>query len=520
MSQYFGQQNIPNIVKASSSSITLAATNAGQPVSILVGGQAYTPSATLTLSTGTSGAGGLDTGSIAANSTYYVYAVISGGNLALVASLAGISTGPTGFTQWAPIGLFKTLASSTSIDYAIGINPTEPGITPDGTNVFTGATQFTQSLSAFPAGSESRNIIINGNMDFWQRGTSTSVINTYLADRFKTWRSGSYTYTVSRSTDVPTVAQSKFNSQYSLLITNGTGASPTASDYHQITHSIEGQDYQQLHGGKFRFQFWCKSSVAGTYSVCFYNALGNRALLAPFTVSASNTWQKINLDLSADTTGTWNFDNTIGLTIQINLTAGSNYITSTTNQWYTPVGPAYQGITGQTQWGATTGATFQLAQVSLIPIDFSTNPAVDVPFQRAGRTIGDELRMCHRYYEKSFPIDVTPAHGSSASVFSVGEGVCTALAPYRTGSPAGGYPGYAVHRFMVTKRTTPNITLWGNNAGALFYRNGMGSGASTGWVGAAGLITNNAYGFQVSNEFDGTSAVVFCYFHYTADAEL
>ena len=55
-----------------------------------------------------------------------------------------------------------------------------------------------------------KNYIINGNFDFWQRGTSTSTSGVYLADRFRTSLSGG-SYVVSRSTDVP-----NSNSQFSL----------------------------------------------------------------------------------------------------------------------------------------------------------------------------------------------------------------------------------------------------------------------------------------------------------------
>jgi hypothetical protein len=147
MGQFFGSENIPNIVKASTTSITLAATNGGSPTFIKVAGQGYSPSATLTLSTATSGAGGIDTGSIAANSTYYVYAILSGGNLSLIASLATPSTGPSGFTSaYRAIGLFSTLAASTAIDFVMGLDPTVPGVKANESATFTRSTTLTSSV--------------------------------------------------------------------------------------------------------------------------------------------------------------------------------------------------------------------------------------------------------------------------------------------------------------------------------------------------------------------------------------
>ena len=65
----------------------------------------------LTVNTAVSGSGGIDTGSIAASTFYYVYTVINGsGVLALVASTS--STSPTGFTQYRKVGAFYTDGSS------------------------------------------------------------------------------------------------------------------------------------------------------------------------------------------------------------------------------------------------------------------------------------------------------------------------------------------------------------------------------------------------------------------------
>ena len=242
------------------------------------------------------------------------------------------------------------------------------------------------------------NLVIGGDFSFWQRGTSFSTNGGYTADRWNQIFAGGYTQTVTQSTDVPTVAQSGFQSRYSLLLTNGTGASPTSGAYQEIRHILEGQDYQQIHGRKARLQFWCKSSVTGTFSVAFYNNTATRSYVSPFTVNAANTWEKKFIDLTLDSSGTWLFDNGRGLNIIWSLTAGSSFQTSSPNTW---LSGDIEGITGQTQWGATSGATFRLSQVMLIPQDFTLAGAsnVDVPFQRAGRTIQQELAMCQRYCE-------------------------------------------------------------------------------------------------------------------------
>lgn len=60
---------------------------------------------------GLNGLGGLDAGSLQANTLYYLYAVVSGGLIGLVASLN--SNGPTGFPIYREIGKVITNAGST-----------------------------------------------------------------------------------------------------------------------------------------------------------------------------------------------------------------------------------------------------------------------------------------------------------------------------------------------------------------------------------------------------------------------
>jgi len=247
------------------------------------------------------------------------------------------------------------------------------------------------------------NLRINGNFDFWQRGTSfTSVTNgLYTADRWRYQKLGTASLqNITQDTDVPTVTQSGFQSLYSMLITQSatTDVTVDAGDLLGIGQRMEGQDYVNLHGGKGREQFWIKASIAGVYPIAFRNSAANRSYVTTFTVAAANTWQKITIDIALDSSGTWLFDNGIGLVMNIGLMVGSTYQTATQGSWvagefYAPSGVTLVNVAG------TSGATIRLAQSSCIPGDFVATSGVvaDLPFRRAGRTIGDELRMCWRY---------------------------------------------------------------------------------------------------------------------------
>lgn len=108
MGQTFFQDNIPLAVKASGTSITLAATQNSQPTRITLGGQQYALTTTLTFSSGVSGIGGIDTGSLAAGTIYNLFAVISSGGILGLVSSTGLT--PTGFAAYKFLG--KWISSS------------------------------------------------------------------------------------------------------------------------------------------------------------------------------------------------------------------------------------------------------------------------------------------------------------------------------------------------------------------------------------------------------------------------
>lgn len=112
----FLPENIPLISKISGTQIQLAATYLGQNGRVNIGGQQYRLTNVLNCNLATTGYGGLDTGSLAANTLYYIYLVVNGSNVpGLVCSTLAPGTGPTGFTAWREIGRFRTYLGSAVI---------------------------------------------------------------------------------------------------------------------------------------------------------------------------------------------------------------------------------------------------------------------------------------------------------------------------------------------------------------------------------------------------------------------
>lgn len=99
----YGPDKVGALTKVNSTTIQLAAST------ITLGGLQYDTAALQAL-TIVSGVGGLDTGSIAASTDYYVYAVLDGSDVAIVMSLSDIS--PTGFAVYEKVGGLVSSAAS------------------------------------------------------------------------------------------------------------------------------------------------------------------------------------------------------------------------------------------------------------------------------------------------------------------------------------------------------------------------------------------------------------------------
>lgn len=89
------------------------------PACVFIDGKLYVNTSDATLDVNTSGRNGLDTGTVASNTPYYLYAIpaTSGRTFDLVCSTADPSTGPTGFSSWSYIGAFCTFSGSATLPY-------------------------------------------------------------------------------------------------------------------------------------------------------------------------------------------------------------------------------------------------------------------------------------------------------------------------------------------------------------------------------------------------------------------
>ncbi len=245
------------------------------------------------------------------------------------------------------------------------------------------------SLDVSSISSQSKNLIVNGGLDFWQRGTSFSSSGTqtmYTADRWKLSSSGSVARTISRSTSVPTSSSSLYSFQYAVT----TGAALSAAQWEDITYTIEGNDLRKFKGQTFTISFWVKANFAGTMTTAIRNYANNRSYVTTYTINTANTWEQKTITLTHDTTGTWNYDNQGGMVLYFPMGTGSNYQTNSLNQW---INGNFGGTSTMFPVNATTGNTVNIADVML------NVGSIAAPFSLYGSTFDGELAACQRYYE-------------------------------------------------------------------------------------------------------------------------
>ena len=342
----------------------------------------------------------------------------------------------------------------------------------------------------------SKNFIINGAMDFWQRGTSFAAIAnaTYSADRFQYVKTGTMVHTVSRDTDVPTTTQASAIFPYSYRANLTTPQTSIGTgDFCAIAQKIEGNNISLVYGRTVTLSFWVKATTTGTYAVSFRNSDFSRSMVRTYTISTTNTWEKKTMTLTLDTSGTWLSDTGVGLYVSFVLAAGTTLQTSTLNTWlsgnFLSTSTAVNGV--------NTGATdLRITGIQLEESSEASN------FERAGRTILDELTLCQRYYEKTYNINTVPGTVDTAGsnvFYEINGGVNSILRSVF---------------FRTPKRTTPSLRAYSPVTGAVDQVRSNDSAADR----PATYTYQGEFGAAVSFSPSVTSRVT--HFHWTADAEL
>ena len=422
--------------------------------------------------------------------------ILAAGELAVETDTNKMKVG-NGSTAWAslayaPIGTLTSNMVTTALGYTPAniAAPTFTGtvVLPSTTSIGTVSateigyvdgvtsaiqTQLDSKLTATTAVTSNRNVLINGALDIWQRGTSFTASGVYSADRMIVGRSGGATgATFTRvspndSTNIP-------NFRYAMRCQRDSGNTGTAGlTFGQV---IETSKSIPLAGKTVTLSFYarCGANFTGTYLYSYvYTGTGTdqNGILGAWTGSA------------LPVTGTH------ALTTTWARYTASGTLSSTTNEIFFNFTNAPSGTAGANDWYEVTGVQLETGAVAT-PFEFED--------------IGDTLRKCMRYYQKSFRQDIAPATATGSY-----DG---ALGWQGTGS---GFGAWCHKGLPVIMRTAPSVTLFNPVSANSQARNA-----------AAGVdiqtCTASGYTSTIISVASGTNDAAYqgSYIHYTLSSEL
>lgn len=314
----------------------------------------------------------------------------------------------------------KLFDTTTLYGTIISISATQVQVRLDGTGSFLStslssvavSTQTNSNPSAPMSVVRNKNMVINGQMNVWQRGgTFASVINNqYTADRFKLEQVSSAVMNASRSersanaSNVPTLAQAGYFLNNALQFSvSTTDVAIAAADVAFISYNMEGYDWGQIAHKPLGLSFWVKSNCTGVYCVSLRSTAPSASYVQNFTLSAANTWARFFVPFpEAPTTPyTWDYSQGIGLRIGWTLACGSLY-QATAGAWTAMNAVA---TSSQVNFLATAGNHFAITGVQLT--EGGADNMVEV---RPGT---EEFTKCQRYYESDFATTNFTAAGAA-----------------------------------------------------------------------------------------------------------
>ena len=250
-----------------------------------------------------------------------------------------------------------------------------------------------------------KNLIINGAMQVAQRGTSeTGVTGSgyHSLDRFQLGDNTAGTFDISQASDSPNYL---FEYCYHLDVQTAD-TSIAAGDICHVRYYVEGKDLAHVGFGEsgtryITLSFWHKHTKTGTYCVSFVNSGNNRSYISEYTQNTSNTWEKTEVTVPVDTSGTWLTTNEIGLRINFVVASGSDWH-GTADTWLSSVDFA---TSNQVNGLDSTSNNFKITGVQLEVGSVATD------FEH--RSYGEELSLCQRYYvETDFHVETPYVSGS------------------------------------------------------------------------------------------------------------
>ena len=394
-------------------------------------------------------------------------------------------------------------------DGRVGINVPTSSLVPGCALTVGGNAAVAGNISAGNLGMF-RNRVINGDMRIDQRNAgAATTVSGYALDR---WYIGNTTVaTVNvQQVNAPLNAYG-FTKALQLSVATAGAITETTSRL-IMTQFIEGLNVADLQWGTAAAQpvtvsFYVYTSATGTYAVSLRNgSYPVASYVAPFTVSAANTWTLVQVTIPGEVAATWASDNTVGIQLAVALMAGTGIQTAAFRWVSRTVLNGFVASTTMTNTFTTGNNTFYLTGVQLEKGTLAT------PFEF--RPYGLELQLCQRYYEKSYDYDTAP--GTNVN-FANGASSTNNVPLFKTAKSVNDFIDDGWTLYQTTKRAAPTVAVY-STSGAL----GLRSANTSGDVAASYLPAYCSYGTRgfriVMNGVLTTNALYAM--HYTANAEL
>jgi hypothetical protein len=253
-----------------------------------------------------------------------------------------------------------------------------------------------------------RNIILNGSMQVWQRGTSASKGNAagyFTADRWaadfnQDEGSGTASQTLEQSTDVPAGSGLTYSLKYT---SSNSGYTAGGNDYvFPFMYSTEASatdvlDYGSADAKSSTLSFWIKCSESGTatfqiriYDSSVFSGESDANIFLPITIDQADTWEYKTITIPANTTDTYYRGS--------NKTSFSMFWNFGTNQGATSITTEVWGRLnniGTTHEDHTINLLENNGTVYITGVQLEVG-SVATPFEH--RSYGEELALCKRYY--------------------------------------------------------------------------------------------------------------------------
>ena len=356
-----------------------------------------------------------------------------------------------------------------------------------------------------------KNLIINGAMQVAQRGTSSTVDGYGSLDRFASNLAGCDENPTQSQSDVASgTTPYTLGFRKAFKFTNGNQTSVGTTDTIAIVHKLEAQDiansgWDYTSASSYvTLSFWVKSSVAQNFYARLVTEDGTDYNYPIETGSlTADTWTKVTKTIPGNSNLQFDNDANKGLTIEWIMFRGTSRTGSVSLDAWAVYSSSIRVPDMTSTWFTTNDATFELTGVQLEVGSVATD------FEHL--SFADELRRCQRYFYKTYEQGIAPGTASQGADITSKRNE-----DYNSGRTDHEFNSY----YSVPMRATPTLTFYSYAGTVNKFTNANVdfSGATEGTI--AGSVYNGRKKLSHISMADSVGGGKFCFFHFTASAEI